>query len=239
MGDRLAGDARNCDFLFSAIYAIMFYMKAIGISVIILVLLAVGLRTIDIVQRVIDLAVSTNNTDVCSVVPRINWLSPKYPTYQPSRYECYRSVALANKNFRACDLEVRRNDCYTEIAKKYHDIAVCAQIEDNSATSSASRGACYGSFMKDLDDIRVCEALNGQSTRSACFFYYVKQVSPDLQICDKKIENGLVRYKDFCYKIIARARQNVQLCERIIWLTEREDCIREIGAQSTEGSGKP
>src|SRR3989344_9274064 len=129
-------------------------MKKVGVIAGLMMLLLVGfigLRTIDIPERVIDLSVVQNNTRMCFIVSKMDWLSLGYPTSQPSADDCRHTVALAHKNLNACETSSRggADYCYKSVAEKYNDISVCERI----AASSLSKGACYGLFMKTKTDI--------------------------------------------------------------------------------------
>ena len=151
-------------------------MKKIGIAIGVILLLMVGLYTVDFTQRVISLAETTNYPALCSLVPKINWFNMAYinpelaHSAELTQSDCYIWVALAHKNLHACDMLTggSPNHCYKAVAEKYSDVSVCQLID----SSSESKGACYGFFAYNQDDIAICERLTEVDTRSSCFHSY-------------------------------------------------------------------
>jgi hypothetical protein len=159
-----------------------------------------------------------------------------FPDSSP-RSSCYQEIAISLKNYSICEKMSRPgvDYCGFQIAIKKQDTSWCYEPKKEGYVNSKEEDTnyCLSSLAAYNENLSICQLIREKETKwgiEDCYYHFVKvsiyelhkEPSDFIGVC-KKISNN--SKKDSCFLDIGYVSEDKKICDNIINIEKRDQCI--------------
>lgn len=194
---------------------------------------------------VVEHAVRENDPAICDrLLPEL------FMPVEDPREDCVREVAVRNRNTDACELLMRKRECYAAIAKEYQDVSACdaapnvtvktecymfaiddvpfvkERLPDCALVPELSiREQCHQTFARATNDVSLCKDVVTIFAIQRCREHFGARYvlgDPDV-ICPRQA----IGWPEWCYRFFAIHTNKPNLCEKVSNEQECRDAVSD------------